>query len=248
MISVNTQYYVGTSGFSYKAWKGNFYPETIRASDMLRFYGERLPAVELNNTFYRMPRSNVLESWSDQVPVHFRFAIKASRRITHIKRLKDVTDETKYLLDKLKILGERLGVILFQLPPYLRKDVSRLKSFLDRLPETTQAAFEFRHESWYEDDVLDLLRDRNLALCVADTDNVVERPTLGSANWGYLRLRRAAYSPADLVTWNQHIVDHKWEEAYVFFKHEDAGAGPKLAERFLQLHEPSPAPRGRGTG
>ena len=202
---------------------------------MLRFYGLRLPAVELNNTFYRMPRSNVLESWTNQVPVNFRFAIKASRRITHIKRLKDVADETKYLLDKLEILGERLGVILFQLPPYLRKDLSRLESFLDLLPEPTQAVFEFRHKSWYEEDVLNLLRNRNFALCVADTDDALEAPTLGTASWGYLRLRRAAYSHSDLLAWKQQIVDHQWEKAYVFFKHEDAGAGPKLAERFLEL-------------
>lgn len=235
MSSATTHYYIGTSGFSYKEWKGKFYPEDLSASDMLRFYGQRLPAVELNNTFYKMPRSSVLESWSNQVPNNFHFAIKASRRITHIKRLKDVAEETKYLLDKLEILGERLGVILFQLPPYLRKDISRLQSFIDLLPEPSCAAFEFRHESWNEGDVRDLLRSRNFALCVADTDDGLEAPTRSTADWGYLRLRREVYSRADLIAWRRYIMDRKWEKAYVFFKHEDEGAGPRLAEQFLEL-------------
>lgn len=226
--------YAGTSGYSYKEWKGNFYPEDLPARDMLRFYGACLPAVEINNTFYRLPRTNVLESWAGQVPEGFRFSIKASRRITHIKRLKGAEEETAYLFGALQILGPRLGVVLFQLPPHLKKDRERLQQFLNVIPQTVRAAFEFRHSSWLADDVLQCLHDRGFAWCISDTDEA-EAALLAVGRWGYLRLRRSAYGEADLARWVEHVAGENWEEAFVFFKHEDAGTGPKLARRFLEL-------------
>jgi uncharacterized protein YecE (DUF72 family) len=227
--------YAGTSGYSYKEWKGNFYPQKLPATQMLRHYAQQLPTVEINNTFYRLPTSSVLASWCEQVPANFRFAIKAPRRITHIKRLKDTQDETVYLLRTLETLGARLGVILFQLPPYLRKDLARLKAFMDLLPDETPAAFEFRARSWFDDSVFELLRTREFPLCIADTDEAQAPDIIATASWGYLRLRRAQYENAELMNWLRRIRAQPWKHAYVFFKHEDEGIGPKLATEFLQL-------------
>jgi uncharacterized protein YecE (DUF72 family) len=227
--------YAGTSGYSYKEWKGNFYPHKLPAAQMLRHYAQQLPTVEINNTFYRLPTASVLASWCEQVPANFRFAIKAPRRITHIKRLKEAQDETAYLLHALETLGERLGVILFQLPPYLRKDLACLQAFLDLLPDRTPAAFEFRAQSWFDDTVFQLLRSRDFALCIADTDEVRTTDIVATASWGYLRLRRAHYEQAELTNWLRQIRAQPWRNTYVFFKHEDEGIGPKLAAQFLQL-------------
>jgi uncharacterized protein YecE (DUF72 family) len=229
--------HVGTSGYSYKEWKGSSYPEDLSAKHMLSYYGERLGAVEINNTFYRLPKASVLESWASQVPDTFRFSIKASRRITHFTRLKEeARDPTEYLLSTVTSLGERLGVILFQLPPNLKKDVARLEGFLEMLPEGTSAAFEFRHETWKDDDVHEALRARGMALVCADTDDSAEdEPLVSTAPWGYLRLRRPDYTDADLERWAEQIADLGWERAFVFFKHEDEGAGPRLAARFREI-------------
>src|SRR5205809_5008784 len=162
--------HVGTSGYSYKEWKGNFYPEDLPAKEMLSYYSRRLPAVEINNTFYRLPQATMIENWKEQVPDEFRFSIKATQRITHIKRLNNVAEETKYLLDTSRLLGECLGVVLFQLPPNMKKDSGRLKSFLEFLPSDTRVAFEFRHETWFDDETFDLLRKKDHALVVSDTD------------------------------------------------------------------------------
>ncbi len=226
---------VGTSGFSYKEWKGSFYPEDLPAKEMLRYYGTRLPAVEINNTFYRLPQKSMLENWKDQVPAHFRFSIKASQRITHFKRLKDVEDETKYLLETAGALEDRLGVVLFQLPPNMKKDLPRLEAFLECLPATTRAAFEFRHQTWLEDDVLQLLSARNHALCISDTDDLPVTHIDRTSDWGYLRLRRIEYSEASLKEWLERIRAQNWSDAFVFFKHEDEGTGPKLAGQFIDL-------------
>ncbi len=226
--------YVGTSGYSYREWKGSFYPEDLPAGQMLRYYATRLPAVEINNTFYRLPRETVLQSWADQVPGDFRFVLKASQKITHFKRLKDAVEETGYLLRTASVLGDRLGVILFQLPPNMKKDTPRLASFLTLLPDTMQFAFEFRHASWSEEDAVTLLRERNCALCIADSDDT-EMPFLRTASWGYLRLRREEYTIAALRTWMNTIEEQSWDHAFVFFKHEDEATGPKLAEQFLGL-------------
>jgi uncharacterized protein YecE (DUF72 family) len=227
--------HVGTSGYSYKEWKGNFYPEDLPAKEMLAYYSRRLPAVEINNTFYRLPQPGMIENWKDQVPKSFRFSIKASQRITHIKRINNVADETKYLLETVALLEDRLGVVLFQLPPNMKKDAARLAAFLDLLPAGTRTAFEFRHETWFDDEVFNLLSARNCALVVSDTDEKPLTEIISTATWGYLRLRRAAYDESDLAEWMKRVQAQKWNDAFVFFKHEDEGVGPKLAAQFLKL-------------
>lgn len=226
---------VGTSGYSYKEWKGNFYPEDLPAKEMLAYYSRKLPAVEINNTFYRLPQASMIENWKAQVPETFRFSIKATQRITHIKRLKNCAEETKYLLDTAALLNERLGVVLFQLPPNSKKDSERLKDFLTLLSDNSRSAFEFRHESWFDDEVLDLLRGKDCALVVSDTDEKPLTEIISTASWGYLRLRRTAYDENDLVEWMKRVENQKWNDAFVFFKHEDEGVGPKLAAKFLGL-------------
>lgn len=232
---------VGTSGYSYKEWKGVFYPEKLPATKMLEYYASRLPAVEINNTFYKMPKTSVLQAWGEQVPVGFRFAIKASRRITHIKRLKDVGEETAYLLKAVEVLEQRLGVLLFQLPPNLRFDGERLARFLDLLPDGLHAAFEFRHASWFDSDVATTLADRGRALCLVDDAAQAgdDLPVAAGPPWGYLRLRRPGYDDAALNVWAQRVRSQPWETAYIFFKHEDEGAGPKLAARFQHMLQTS---------
>jgi uncharacterized protein YecE (DUF72 family) len=229
------KFWVGTSGYSYKPWLGNFYPEGLAASAMLRFYGSRLPAVEINNTFYRMPKEDVLQSWAQQVPAEFRFVLKAPRRITHLKKLKDAESEVEYFFRVSTALGATAGAVLFQLPPFLRKNMETLENFLSILPEDRPVAFEFRHLSWLDESVFARLRERNCALCVADMDDSNGSMPPATANWGYVRLRRSEYSHADLVNWKERIDAQEWGHAYVFFKHEDQGIGPKLASEFLAL-------------
>jgi uncharacterized protein YecE (DUF72 family) len=226
---------VGTSGFSYAEWKGPFYPADLPAADMLAYYATRLPAVEINNTFYRMPRRSVLDGWAAQVPEGFRFAVKASRRITHLKRLADVGDETRYLLDTTQALGERLGVLLFQLPPNLKLDLERFDRFLELLPAGTRAAFEMRHASWADPAVLERLRARGFAWVVTESDAGGPPDFLLTAPWAYLRLRRASYDREELAAWATRLAARDLDEAFVFFKHEDAGLGPRLAAEFLEL-------------
>jgi len=227
--------YVGTSGYSYKEWKGTFYPEDMPADGMLRYYGERFRTVEINNTFYRLPKASVLEAWAAQVPAEFKFVLKASKRITHIGRLKDVGDPTAYLLEVAGTLKDRLGPLLFQLPPNLKKDLPRLRDFLALLPPDRRAAFEFRHQTWFDDEVLGLLRERRAALCIAEAEEGVEVPFVSTADWGYIRLRMQDYTDADLKAWLKRVQGETWKDAFVFFKHEDAGKGPKMAKRFLEL-------------
>jgi uncharacterized protein YecE (DUF72 family) len=227
--------HVGTSGYSYKEWKGSFYPEKIPAKDMLRYYAERLSTVEINATFYRMPQPSMLENWKEQVPATFRFSLKASQRITHFKRLKETDQETKYFLDTATVLGDQLGVVLVQLPPNMKKDLPRLEAFLTQLPQMPRTAFEFRHPTWFDDDVLELLRSQNRALVVSDTDDLPATAIDKTANWGYLRLRRVNYAEETLAEWLARIRAQDWKETFVFFKHEDEGTGPKLAAQFLKL-------------
>jgi uncharacterized protein YecE (DUF72 family) len=226
---------VGTSGFSYAQWRGPFYPTDLPAPDMLAWYAARLPAVEINNTFYRLPKRSVLEGWAGEVPESFRFAVKASRRITHLKRLKDAGDETRYLLDATQALGARLGAILFQLPPNLKLDLERLDRFLEGLPPGTRAAFEFRHPSWLDPSVLERLRARACAWVVNDDAEAAD--FLVTAPWAYLRLRREAYPREQLAAWAARIRARDLDEAFVFFKHEDAGVGPRLAAEFVEVAE-----------
>lgn len=229
--------YVGTSGYSYKEWKGSFYPKDIAADRMLAYYAQRFRSVEINNTFYRMPSVSVLEGWATEVPPEFRFVLKASRRITHIRRLKEAGDDVAYLLKVSAALGQRLGPLLFQLPPNLKKDLPRLADFLALLPPATRAAIEFRHQSWFDDDVLDLLRRHGASLCIAEAGDGVEVPFVSTADWGYLRLRMPEYTDADLRGWLDRVRGQNWRDAFIFFKHEDEGKGPEMASRLLALAE-----------
>ena len=225
--------WVGTSGFSYKEWKGSFYPEDLSNDGMLAYYGERLNAVEINNTFYRMPKRTTLADWAGKVPADFSFVLKASRKITHFKRLKDTQDELGYLLDVSSELSARLGPILFQLPPNLKVDVDRLKDFVSLFPDGLRAAFEFRHDSWFADETYTVLSDAGAALVTADAGTDEPAEVVATAPYGYLRLRREGYEPGDVARWARVVSDQEWEDVFVFFKHEDAGAGPALAERFV---------------
>jgi uncharacterized protein YecE (DUF72 family) len=228
---------VGTSGYGYKEWKGIFYPERISPKEMLRFYSERLSAVEINNTFYHMPTRNVLASWAAQVPDDFVFAIKAPQVITHLKRLKNVGEETEYLFRSLSVLEGKLGPVLFQFPASFRADLPALEVFLDLIPVGVSCAFEFRSSSWLKDEVFDLLRKKRGSLCMADTEEKPTAEIVSTATWGYLRLRRPDYTDADLSQWLKRIRSQKWERAFVFFKHEDDAAGPDMAMRFRKLED-----------
>ena len=224
----------GTSGFSYAAWKGPFYPEELKNGEMLRFYATRLPAVEINNTFYRMPKASVLAGWAEQVPEAFRFALKASRRITHFARLRDCAEETDYLVRTARTLGSRLGALLFQLPPNLKADLPRLEAFLELVPADVPAVFEFRHESWRDAAVHGALRARGRGLVHVDADDSeASAEVVCTSPLAYLRLRRESYADAHVAAWAARVAALPVEEALVFFKHEDAGAGPRLAEAFL---------------
>ena len=226
--------YVGTSGYSYKEWKGSFYPETIAPKDMLAYYAARLHAVEVNNTFYRTPQPNMIESWKAQVPENFRFSIKVPQVITHFRRLKDSGPQTRLLLKIVSVLEERLGAVIFRMPEDMKRDLKRLETFLKELPQDTPAVFDFRHPTWFDDEVAELLRSHNRVLCVSDIEELPPNQ-IKTADWGYVRLRRVVYSDADLKKWLKWIKAQKWKDTYVFFKHEDEGTGPKLAERFMSL-------------
>ncbi len=230
-----TKLWTGTSGFSYAAWKGHFYPEKLPQKKMLAYYGTQLNAVEINNTFYRLPQEHVLENWAEAVPDGFKFSLKASRRITHFKRLRDVESETEYLVGVASLLGDRAGVILYQLPPNFKRDDDRLQAFVDALPNPGTSAFEFRHESWYDDKVFDILRSRNCALCLAETDDGADAPRVATADWVYIRLRKDEYEDSELVAWAEEIRKSEWGTVYAFFKHEGAGVGPAFASRLQEL-------------
>ena len=224
----------GTSGYSYTEWKGSFYPEDLPASEMLRHYSERFPAVEINNTFYRMPSAETLSRWAEQVPNGFRFALKAPQRITHVKRLKDCEDSVGFFFRVATTLGDRLGPVLFQLPPNFKKDLPRLADFLSLLPPASRCAFEFRHSSWFDEDLFELLRARRSALCIAEDENLAT-PLEATTDWGYMRLRRQDYGEESLRSWADRIAVQLWTETYVFFKHEEEGKGPALASQLTEL-------------
>ena len=231
--------FVGTSGYGYREWKGKFYPEKISPREMLRFYSERLSAVEINNTFYHMPTEGVLASWAEQVPNDFVFAIKAPQVITHLKRLRNVGEETEYLFRTLSVLDRKLGPVLFQFPRSFHMDRPALEAFLDLIPGNMSCAFEFRSPSWLDVEILDLLREGGCSLCIADADENPTNEIINTAPWGYLRLRRSDYTDADLSQWMERILSQKWERAFVFFKHEEEAKGPEMAMRFRELAESS---------
>lgn len=228
------QLLAGTSGFSYKEWIGAFYPNGLPAKAMLAHYATRLPIVEINNTFYRMPNGAAIQSWRSQVPDSFRFAIKVPRRISHLKRLKDCGAELEALLTALADLGPTLGSLLVQLPPHARCDEPALGAFLRELPAGPRVAFEFRNDSWLVPAVLKTLESRNAALVQSESDETFEvKPW--TADWAYLRLRRVDYSTEDLERWLERIEAAGVTEAQVFFKHEDGATGPKLAAELLAM-------------
>ena len=228
---MNTQ--VGTSGYSYAPWKGSFYPEDLKAADMLRYYSQRFPTVEINNTFYRMPTAPLIERWASETPESFSFVLKAPRRLTHEKRLEDPESE-EYFFRTAGLLADRFGPTLFQLPPFFKKDLARLQGFLARIPNGRRVALEFRHASWFDDEIYDALRASGAALCLADTDEAPNPAIEPTTDWGYLRLRRIQYDEAALDAWAARIRSQSWKEAWVFFKHEDAGTGPKLARQLIE--------------
>lgn len=216
----------GASGYAFKEWCGSFYPDKIKSEDMLAWYGARLPTVEINNTFYRMPKPAVLENWAQATPPGFRFAIKASRRITHDARIKaDAADSVAYLYRMLASLGDKLGAVLFQLPPNLKRDLPRLDAFLKMLPENHRAAIEFRNDSWFDDEVYARLRNANAALVLSEREDNAPPPLVATAPWGYLRLRLENYSDEDLRAWSARIMTAGWGEAYVYFMHEPTAPG-----------------------
>lgn len=229
--------YVGSSGYAYKEWKGSFYPKDLPAKRMLHYYGERFRTVEINYTFRRMPEASVLKAWASKVPDDFKFVLKAPQKITHFQRLKNAGDAVSDLLEVAGALKKRLGPLLFQLPSNFKKDVPRLRDFLALLPAQPRgrAAFEFRHQSWFDEEVFDLLRDHQAALCIAEAEGDLEVPFVSTADWGYLRLRRPDYGDAELKAWLKRVRKQDWRDAFVFFKHEDEGKGPQMAKRIMEL-------------
>jgi uncharacterized protein YecE (DUF72 family) len=228
---------VGTSGYSYKEWKGSFYPEGLPAAKMLGYYAERFDSVEINNSFYRMPETTTVEKWAAQVPDNFTFVLKAPQRITHQKRLVGAEDDVAHLFEVGAVLGAKLGPVLFQLPPFSKKDAAKLQAFVEWLPAGRKVAFEFRHTSWCDDEIYAILRARDIPMCLSDTDESGDPDTLviPTARWGYLRLRRTQYADADLDGWARRVEKQPWDEAYVFFKHEDEAKGPAFAADFRRL-------------
>jgi uncharacterized protein YecE (DUF72 family) len=227
--------FAGASGYSFKEWKGVFYPDDIKAEDMLAFYSARLPTVEINNTFYRMPAASVLENWARATPEGFRFAIKASRRITHMARLKPETaaDSVNYLYRNLAALGAKRGPVLFQLPPQMKKDQPRLAAFLKLLPQNHRAAFEFRNPSWLDDEVYDTLRGAGAALCLSEREDNAPPPLVETAPWGYVRLRLESYSEEDLQQWGRKLAACAWGETFVYFMHEPTA--PAYAQTLMRV-------------
>lgn len=230
---------VGTSGYNFPEWKGSFYPAKLPAAKMLEYYAARLSTVEINYTFYRMPTAKVVAGWAATVPETFTFVLKAPQRITHVARLKDIDDTLRYFCETAAGLGSRLGPLLFQLPPNFKQDTARLANLLAQIPPGVRAACEFRHASWFADDVYALLRTYNAALCLAVTAEFTP-PLVATADFGYVRLREDGYDPAQLGEWMRTIreLGANWRDAFIFFKHEGSAEGPRLAQQLLELSRP----------
>jgi uncharacterized protein YecE (DUF72 family) len=230
------QILVGTSGYNFPEWKGTFYPAKLPAVQMLPFYAGKLSTVEINYTFYRMPNARTVAGWAQAVPDGFTFVLKTPQRITHIGRLKDVDDPLRYFTETIRPLGKKLGPVLVQLPPNFRQDLPRLKDFLTLFPADLESAWEFRHASWFSDGTYDALRTANAALCIADTEEG-HTPLEATADFGYFRLRDEGYTKKQLERWAETVktLGKDWRRAFVFFKHEEAGQGPKLAGTFATL-------------
>ena len=224
--------WVGTSGYSYPEWKGSFYPSDLPAAKMLSYYSSHFPTVEINNTFYRMPTEKVLLGWSAATPSNFKLTLKSPRRITHDSGLKNCEEYLSAFCQSAGSLGAKLGILLFQCPPSFKKDAAVLRSFLSALPPGVRAAFEFRHPSWHEDDVYAALKERNAALCIADSEKM-STPVIVTADFGYLRLRDEGYGESDIRGWASVIQQHQpgWKDTFVYFKHEEEGKGPEFAKK-----------------
>ena len=225
----------GTSGYAFKEWKGSFYPQDLKDDAMLGYYASKFPTVEINNTFYRLPREHVLQDWASQVPDPFTFSIKASQRITHHARLKpECASAVEFLLKNTSALAGRLGPILFQLPPNLKQDVPRLRAFLDTLPADRRYTIEFRHESWFDDETFGALRERDIPLCIVEQPDF-SSPVVSTASWGYARLHRFDYDEAMMAEWVKRLAAQSWSEVYVYFKHDEGiGSGPPAVDAFRQ--------------
>jgi len=235
-------FWIGTSGYNYKEWKGPFYPADLAEPQMLKYYAERFTTVEINYTFYRMPNVRTLQAWGKETPDGFVFTLKAPRRITHELRLRDAADPLTYFCDTAKALKKKLGAMLFQLPPFLKKDVARLEDFLHQLPPGYRPAFEFRNQSWFSDEVYECLRRFDVALCIAEHEDR-SAPFEQTADFGYFRLRRPDYTDVELEAWAQRLTDAagRWSDIFVYFKHEAAGKGPMLAAKLVSLLHPTAA-------
>lgn len=225
---------VGTSGFSYPAWRGRFYPPRLPQPQMLGFYASRLPAVEINSSFRELPTPAQLRTWAGQVPPRFSFALKVPEQITHWRRLQVPPSTLRTLAARMEVLGRKAGPVLFQLPPNFKQDRERLSLLLSRLPAGVRASFEFRHPSWFEPEIFQLLRRHRAALCIAEAE-ALETPKVATARFGYLRLRKERYRDAELRAWAEWILDQRWSTALVFFRHEDTARGPRDAARLVGM-------------
>src|SRR3954447_6522686 len=227
--------WVGTSGFQYAEWKGKFYPEDLPTAKMLGFYAQQFTTTEINYTFHRIPAAKTIENWKAQTPANFRFGLKAPQKVTHFARLRDCSDTMRYFHDVTSALGEKLGPVLFQLPPNFKKDIVLLADFVNCLPAGLRAAFEFRHESWFADDVFEALRSRGAALCIADMEEITT-PPVATAGYGYLRLRREDYQSKDVTRWAEFVrlQSAGWSDVFIYFKHEDGAIGPRLAKEMTE--------------
>jgi uncharacterized protein YecE (DUF72 family) len=228
--------WVGTSGFQYSEWKGTFYPEDLSTAKMLPFYAERLSTTEVNYTFRRIPSAKTIQGWWEATPERFKFSLKAPQKVTHFAKLRNCGDTLRYFYQVISDLEAKLGVVLFQLPPAFKKDAVLLGDFLKEMPPGVRGAFEFRHASWFDDEIFGLLKDKNIALCVADSETLAA-PMVATADYGYLRLRREDYHAEDIARWAHRIWAQKdtWSDAFVYFKHEESGIGPKLAMQLRAL-------------
>jgi uncharacterized protein YecE (DUF72 family) len=231
--------WIGTTGYNYQEWRGNFYPPDVAEEHLLRFYAQRFSTLEVSQTSHRMPNVRTLQSWAKETREGFTFSLKAPRRITHDLRLRDAGDALTSFCDTAKALKDKLGVLLFQLPPFLKNDVSRLEDFLHQMPPGFRPAFEFRNASWFTDEVFECLRRFDAALCVAEFEER-SAPLECTAPFGYLRLRRRDYTDADLAAWAERLAEASsgWQDVFVYFKHEAEGKGPQFAAKLQGLVEP----------
>jgi uncharacterized protein YecE (DUF72 family) len=235
MVNATTRVWIGTSGFQYPEWKGAFYPQDLPASKMLAYYAERFRTTEINYSFHRIPSAKTIHGWAAATPDQFKFSLKAPQKITHFAKLRDCGDTLNFFHKAIALLGEKLGIVLFQLPPNFKKDAALLESFLRDLPFGMRAAMEFRHTSWFDDDVFSQLKTCNVALCIAESDTL-SAPQIATADFGYLRLRRGDYQSSDVARWTHFVRQQPdWQEAFIYFKHEESGTGPKFAREMMSL-------------